>query len=310
METADEVTERRLRSGCRPGERLSRGPERPGLRADASPEHDAVVPAGLDGNPEPIQKPEREGVLLAFVEAIEALDTLRVVVGIDGAPGTGKSTFADEIAGRLVERGRNVIRSTTDSFHRPKAERYRRGPTSPEGYYLDSFDLDRIRERLLRPFAAGAPRVQIAAFDEPKDAPSPRFAEVGEGRSVLVFDGLFLLRRELLAHFDVTIHLRADARRDRSWQEYLTGGLPVDQPDRQAEMDRRLARARWPRYHRGWQLYIEEVDPESLATMVVDNDDFAVPLVVRTSPPEARRRRPLIHSEARRPAMKEARPAV
>lgn len=143
------------------------------------------VPVGLDGNPNPIVTAQREAVLLAVVAAIETLGASRAVVGIDGAPGAGKSTFADEIAGRLLERGRSVVRSTTDSFHRPRADRYRLGPTSPEGYYRDSFDLDGIRERLLLPFAAGAHRVLVAAFDEPSDILAPVFAKVGAEPSVL-----------------------------------------------------------------------------------------------------------------------------
>lgn len=54
-------------------------------------------------------------------------------------------------------------------------------------------------------------------------------------------------------------------------------------------MDRRLARARWPPYHHGWKLYLDQVVPESLATMVVDNDDFAAPLLVSSTPLGPRR---------------------
>ena len=58
------------------------------------------------------------------------------------------------------------MRSTIDSFHRPRAERHRRGPGSPTGFYLDSHQLDTLTTVLLEPFAAGDPFV-VAAFDEP-----------------------------------------------------------------------------------------------------------------------------------------------
>jgi ATP-NAD kinase len=50
---------------------------------------------------------------------------------------------------------RTVIRSTTDSFHNPRAVRYRRGRTSAEGYYRDSDDIEAIRRVLLHPVIQG-----------------------------------------------------------------------------------------------------------------------------------------------------------
>jgi uridine kinase len=239
---------------------------------------DRVVPAGLDGVADPVSTPEREAVLAAAVRAIAGLDRPRVLVGIDGAPGTGKSTLADEVAVRLRAVGRAVVRSTTDSFHRPRTERYARGPTSPEGYYLDSHDLGAIREVLLEPFARGAPRVQVTQFDEPTDLPVPAFASV-DRRAVLVFDGLFLQRPELCGFWDLSVYLRADRRRDAAWEQYLHGGLPTSEPDRHQEIARRLARARWPRYHQGWQLYLAETRPAERASLVIDNDDLGAPVL-------------------------------
>lgn len=85
-----------------------------------------------------------------------------------------RESLADGLAGQAVTRGHSVIRATTDSFHRPRADRYRCGPTSPQGYYLDSHDLAAIRYELLEPFGTGAARVQVAAFDEPADAQRSR----------------------------------------------------------------------------------------------------------------------------------------
>lgn len=72
-----------------------------------------------------------------------------MLIGVDGASGTGKSTLADEVAGILADRGRHVIGASIDSFHRPRAKRYRRGDASPEGYYRDSHDLLAVRRALL-----------------------------------------------------------------------------------------------------------------------------------------------------------------
>src|SRR5918997_2650479 len=214
------------------------------------------MPAGLDGNRDPIATPARDGVLDEVVAHVLAVDRPRVLVGVDGAPGAGKSTFADELAGRIA---RPTVRSTTDSFHRPRAERMRRSPTSPDGYYLDSHQLGRIVAEVLEPFARGEPRVRTAGFDEPSNRAADAFADDIPVEAVLVFDGLFLLRPELRDHWDLTVHLLAESRRLQD-------------------------RERWPRYVDGYQRYLDDADPVARATLVVDNDDLAAPSYHRGMP--------------------------
>ena len=238
------------------------------------------MPAGLDGNQHPVVTPDRDVVLDAVAALVCGHPGPRTSVGIDGRSGSGKSTFADELETRIQDRGRRTVRSTTDAFHRPRVERMRRGPTSAEGYYLDSHQLDVIVDELLTPFARGAPTVRTAAFDEPSDSPDDHRAAVAAD-AVLVFDGLFLQRSELADHWDVTVHLLADERCDREWLEFLSGDLPETATARAAALDARLALARWPRYRDGWRRYVDEVDPVSRATVVIDNDDLLHPVLLR-----------------------------
>jgi len=235
------------------------------------------MPTGLDGHPDPIVTADRTAVLDAIADRVDAVDHDRVLVGIDGRSGSGKSTFADELARSLRRRGRAVVRSTTDLFHRPRSERFRLGTTSPEGYYRDSHQLDTIVEDLLAPFRSGAEEVLVGAFDEPHDRPAP-VTEVVADRAVLVFDGLFLHRPELADRWDLSVLLLADGRADAAWLRHLEDGLPAEPSERAAELDRRLERARWPRYRQGWTRYLAEADLSSAVR--VDNGDLAVPRLV------------------------------
>jgi uridine kinase len=69
-------------------------------------------------------------------------------VAVDGPPAAGKTTLADELALLLRSQGREVIRASTESFHLPRAQRYRHGEL-PEANYHDSFDYDTLR-RVMR----------------------------------------------------------------------------------------------------------------------------------------------------------------
>ena len=190
------------------------------------------MPAGLDGNPNPIQTAERDAVLCAVADRVCTANGSRVLVGIDGRSGAGKSTFADELGSALRLRGRIVIRSTTDSFHRPRDVWLERGLTSADGYFLDSHQLDRIVSELLIPFQQGADEVLISAFDEPTDTTLE--SVVGDpSNAVLVFDGLFLHRDEFANLWDMSVYLDADERRDVEWVQFLLDDLPLNSTKRE-----------------------------------------------------------------------------
>src|ERR1035437_3761550 len=114
----------------------------------------------------------------------------RVVVGIDGPDGAGKTT----LPGRLTEALQvKTLQACVDGFNRPRAQRYRRGELSPDGYYLDSFDYPALRNDCLLPFLGGQSAVRTSAFDHRGDIRATSAGAVPT-RAVLVVDAVFLLR--------------------------------------------------------------------------------------------------------------------
>jgi uridine kinase len=194
-------------------------------------------------------------------------------VAIDGVDASGKTTLGDELAVAIVSLGRPIIRASVDGFHNPAAVRMRRGPTSPEGYYFDSFDYDTLIESLLQPLGPGGSLAfRRAVFDFRADEPVRAPAEHAQPDAILILDGVFLHRPELREHFDFTIFLRIDfevalARVEERDLE-LFGSVE--------EIRRRYRR----RYIPGQQLYITEVQPERRASVVIDNNDPLRPVVV------------------------------
>lgn len=241
------------------------------------------MPAGLDGNPDPVRTRERDAVLSVVADRIAALhadpDAGRrpTLVGVDGIDGSGKSTFADELKAKLAERGIRVVRSTVDSFHHPRSIRWRKGPRSPIGFYTDSHDLNTLRQRLLDPFRSGrGATYQVAAFDEPSDQPVDPPTETVDGDEVLLFDGIFLLRPELSDYWDLSVFLDG---RDRVSLDRL--GLILDDcPDGPDALHHILTWvARIDRYSAGMGIYLDQVDPISIADIVIDNNNLAAPRI-------------------------------
>lgn len=213
--------------------------------------------------------------LADLVAAVRRPHTVRVAV--DGVDAAGKTTLADELRPLLEARGRPVLRASVDGFHLTRAERYRRGPTSPEGYYRDSFNYDAFRRELLESLGPGGDRrFRARVFDLHADEPvdEPR-QEAPEG-AVLLVDGVFLLRPELAGLWDFRILVEVEPA------EALRRAVLRDE-DLFGSPDEALRRYR-SRYVPGQQLYRAEVDPGALADVVFENSDVAAPALRPSSP--------------------------
>ena len=198
-------------------------------------------------------------------------------MAIDGVDAAGKTTLADELRPLVEARGRRVVRATIDGFHRPRAERYRRGPTSPEGYYLDSFDLGALRRELLEPLGPGGSGLaRLGVFDLHADRPVDEAPRAVPADAVLLFDGVFLLRPELNDLWDVRVFVDVDEH------EALRRAVLRDE-DLFGSPDEALRRYR-NRYVPGQRLYLGEVDPRTLAHVVFENTDPASPRLRASSP--------------------------
>jgi uridine kinase len=216
----------------------------------------------------------RAALLDVLAESISALGHLHPIrVAIDGPDAAGKSTLADELGAVLQERGRMVIRASVDDFHLPRVERWRRGSDSPQGYYYDSFDLPALRKALLDPLGPGGSReYRRVAFDLRNDAPVSEPAVRAPKDAVLLLDGIFLLRPELVDEWDLRIFVSV------GFDEILRRAM-----DRDAELlgsPEEVARRYRARYIPGQQLYFAEARPLDKADFVVWNDDPTRPSLV------------------------------
>ncbi|HUY76980.1 MAG TPA: hypothetical protein VMV29_09425 [Ktedonobacterales bacterium] len=209
-----------------------------------------------------------------LADRIVALHTTHPLrVAIDGIDASGKTTLADELAPPLWARGRSVIRASVDGFHRPRAERYRRGADSPDGYYYDSFDYTAIRRDLLEPLGPhGSRRYRRAVFDLASDMPLLASGELAPDDAILLFDGVFLLRPELNALWEYRIFVEAPFA--VALQRAFVRDLPV-----LGTLDAVQARYQ-RRYIPGQRLYLEAAKPQEIAQAIVHNANPDQPDVV------------------------------
>lgn len=125
---------------------------------------------------------------------------------------------------------------------------------------------------LLRPLGpAGIRLYRRAVFDFRSDAAIESPTEQATDDSVLVFDGVFLLRPELRDYWDFSVFLRADfdvtLKRAEQRDLALFGSIE--------EVRRRYLE----RYIPGQRLYLASAQPELHASVVIDNNNPAAPFI-------------------------------
>ena len=223
-----------------------------------------------------MKRTEAISQLAGLIAAVRLEHPVRV--GIDGVDCSGKTMLADELIEPLQSRGREVIRASVDGFHNPREMRHRQGRGSPRGYYEDSFDLDAVRSCILLPLGPGGDlRYQTARFDFRTDSEVSSAVQTAEPGAILVFDGIFLHRPELLPHWDFTVFVNTgfDVTINRAFvrDQYLF------------ETEEKTRSIYEQRYIPGQKLYLSEQQPIDKANVVFVNDDIESPeLTIRRTP--------------------------
>jgi uridine kinase len=184
---------------------------------------------------------------------------------VDGA---GKSTFAGELAGVLRSLERRTVHLSADDFHHPRAIRHRRGRDSPEGFWLDSYNYAALTADVLDAFGPGGsgwyrPAAHDLASDEALDLPWQRISP----DTVLVLDGLFLHRDELVDRWDYSVFLEVPFPVSVARMAARDGTNP--DPNHSTNK----------RYVGGQRLYFAACSPARRASVVVDHTDLHAPTI-------------------------------
>ncbi|WP_284284325.1 uridine kinase [Arsenicicoccus piscis] len=200
----------------------------------------------------------------------------RCLVALDGVDGVGKSHLAAELVHHALSYGgRPMVSVSIDGFHRARADRIAAG-RGPEGFYRGSYRYDEFRRCVVDAVRLGQPLVP-AVWDVARDEPAaPEAIELAPEAIVLV-DGIFLQRPELVDVWDATVWVEAP----------FTVTVPRGNARFAGPHDADPEAASNRRYVGGQRLYLEQARPRERSTWVLDNTDLDRPRLTRSSAPSA-----------------------
>ncbi len=198
---------------------------------------------------------------------------------MDGYTAAGKTSFGHELAAAIRRLGRSTLRASLDDFKKPWRDAREKGydRTSGDGYYRNAPDFESARDLLLEPAGRhGSGTVVLCAHDPLTGVDHRAVTVEAPLDGVLVVDSVFAFRPEYNDFWDYRIWLHIDPALS------LERGI-----ERDTEMEGRkeAERLHRDRYHAAELIYVREVDPISLADVVIDNTVFEAPQIVgRRSP--------------------------
>jgi uridine kinase len=190
----------------------------------------------------------------------------RALVAVDGVDGSGKTTFADALAQRFEHRP--VVLIHADDFLNPASIRHRRGRSSPQGFWLDSYDYEALAKEVLRPLGNnGNGRYRTQSPEAAITVERRKFLQAADD-SLVIVEGLFLHRDGLVDAWDYSVFLDVPFRETARRMAERDGSDP--DPDHESMR----------RYMDGQRLYFAAARPWERASIVVENSHPDRPRVI------------------------------
>lgn len=195
------------------------------------------------------------------------------IVGFDGVDASGKTSLADRVHSQLRARNANCARVSIDRFHNPAEIRLRRGRLSPEGFFYDSFNYEALIKNVFKPLKMQKGKIIKGIFDYKQNKPVDEQTIEIDASLIILFDGIFLNRDELAQYWDMTVFL------DVSFETVIKRALKRDLEYLGSEEN--VLTCYKTRYIPGEQIYLETCRPKEKADIVIDNNDWQNPDLIK-----------------------------
>ena len=187
------------------------------------------------------------------------------VIGISGIDGAGKTAFAGALETFLKSKDYQTQAIHLDDFHNPREIRYS-GNNQAENYYNKSFNISLITEKLLSPLHKKRPvTLKLKTFNWETDKYENEREYTIHQDTIVIFEGVFLFRRELAPYIDYKLFL----------------DIPLEESKRRAIVrDPQAIVGKYDAKYLPAQVkYMEEYPPPRTADIVIDNTDWEYPKI-------------------------------
>jgi uridine kinase len=196
-----------------------------------------------------------------------------MLVAFDGVDTSGKTTLADNVNESLKRRGFDSIRISIDKFHNLREVRVRRGEYSPEGFFYDSFNYDKVLECVILPVKNNESSIRGGVYDYKTEGTLEDNRICISPHTIILFDGIFMHRDELYEYWNLSVFL------DVTFETVRKRAISRDREYFGSE--EKVLEKYNKRYIPGEEIYLKKCKPEERATYVIDNNDWQNPIIIK-----------------------------
>lgn len=194
-----------------------------------------------------------------------------------GADASGKTRFAALFSEYLALQGVGSAVVSIDDFHNPAALR-RQGENPQDAYYRNAFDLGRLVAEVLEPWKrTGSLHRTLSCLRLESDRYDLTLTINLNPGDVMLLEGSLLFRPPILSYLDTKIFL------DVSFPEILRRAQRRDVPRFGPE----ILEAYREKYIPVQKRYFLEFSPKDSADLLIENEDYENPRILRITPPKS-----------------------
>jgi uridine kinase len=192
------------------------------------------------------------------------------VVGINGIDLSGKTEFTHTLADYLTANNFKVTVIHLDDFHYPRDYR-NTGPNPVDNYWNRNFNLELLVQELLIPIREKKEySINMTLLDLQSDKYEVQQQFSFDRDTIILFEGIFLFRKELAAYLDYKVFI------DISFAESRRRAEIRDVPIYGAGMLQRYEEKYWPAQRK----YLAQYPPLEIADLVIDNNKWEYPIII------------------------------
>lgn len=195
-----------------------------------------------------------------------------MVVGVTGMDTSGKSEMTTLLAQELERSGLSVQVVRLDDFHRARSDRHIEGLSEPVQFYEHTFDFERLRNAILKPIRdEGILDTTLVCLDLLEDTWTVEREFLVKSDTIVLLEGVFLFRPDIAHFLDLVIYLQVDEG------TVIDRARNRDVPIHGEEILEKYE----SKYLPAQRKYLEEYPAERNADVIIDNNDFENPIVIK-----------------------------
>jgi uridine kinase len=187
------------------------------------------------------------------------------VIGISGVDCSGKTVFTGALEDYLKSKGYHTQPIRLDDFHNPREIRYA-GENQAENYFNKSFNIQHIVQKLLVPLREkGRHSITLKLLDLQTDKCDISRKYSFNHQTIVLFEGVFLFRKELAPYLDYKIFLDISLDLSKERAKSRDPAASLDKYD--------------TKYLPAQRQYLRGRPPHQVADVVINNSHWEYPVI-------------------------------